>query len=138
MATSLGTSILYKGKFYLDGEDLGARDVQLTIQNDNLTVILKGANGDPINEGSESATVALPFGNPIISGSIDTNNNKIILTKRDNTEVEIQLPAQTVVAIDSTIVENSTNAVSGGAVYDAIEGINTILGDINTALEGML
>jgi hypothetical protein len=42
------------------------------------------------------------------------------------------------VTIDSTIIENSTNAVSGGAVYDAIEGINTILGDINTALEGML
>lgn len=100
MATQLGTSILYKGKFYLDGEDLGARDVELQFQNNALTVTLKGADGEPINEGSESSTITLP--------------------------------------VDSIITENSINPISSGTVYDAIEGINTILGDINTALEGML
>ena len=78
MATPLGTSILYKGKFYLDGEDLGARDVELQFSNNTLTVILKGANGDPINEDSESSTITLPVDsiitedsiNPISSGAV--------------------------------------------------------------------
>jgi hypothetical protein len=63
-------------------------------------VILKGANGDPINEGSESSIITLP--------------------------------------VDSIITEDSINPISSGAVYDAIGEINVILGDINTALEGML
>lgn len=40
--------------------------------------------------------------------------------------------------VDAVPTEDSTNPVSSGGVYDAIDAINDIIGDINTVLEEVL
>ena len=141
--SELGTSIMYKGRKYLEGSIDGSKfatGMEGSI-SDTATKILTLQLKNEETDLGEAVTITLPY------EAIDSTDyaTDITLTLNASTGIlSIQLFNEnneaigTAITVDNTPTQNSTNPITSGGVYTAVNNIETIIGDINTALEGML
>ena len=144
MSETFGTRITYKGRTYLDGSITGnefATSMTGTIDNETRILTLQLKNGE--NDLGESIEITIPTQELTstdyatdISFSLDTNTGvlSVQLTNEDGDTIG----TEKTITIDSIPTENSVNLITSGAIYNSISDIESTLGNINTALEGML
>ena len=121
--------IYYKGEEY-GNDDLiidssPTEDSENLISSGGVYSALEGINSSIANKQDSLTfdnTPTANSNNPVTSGGIAT-----ALSGKQDT-----------LTIDTSPVEDSENPITSGAVYTEINNLNTILGDINEALEGML
>ena len=144
MSETLGTRITYKGRTYLDGSITGnefATSMTGTIDNQTRVLTLQLKNGE--NDLGEPIEITIPTQELTstdyatdINFSLDANTG-VLSVQLKNEDGDTIGTAKTVI-VDNEPTENSTNLITSGSIYNAISSIESTLGDINTALEGML
>ena len=112
------------------------------------TITLTQDEGEPIDIALSNLQELIDPNNKLSSSLVDdsNSNNKFIWvgTAAEYATAASTIPSGTPViitddtGIDAVPTENSTNLMTSGGIYNAISNIESTLGDINTALEGML